>query len=57
MSVEEVIWPNDTGFDTDYQEPEPVKLTVKGTIPSYAAGVLCENAPTKLEPGIMLTAP
>jgi hypothetical protein len=56
MTVEEVVWPNDAGFDTDYQEPEPVELKVKGTIPSYAAGVLCENLHTKAESKIMLTA-
>lgn len=33
-------WPNDAGFDTDYQEHEPVPLVVKGSIPNYAAGVL-----------------
>jgi torulene dioxygenase len=49
MTVEEAIWPNDAGFDTDYQEPEPIELTVKGTIPLYAAGVLCENSSTKAD--------
>jgi torulene dioxygenase len=42
MTVEEVPWPNDAGFDTNYEELEPVELIVKGTIPSFAAGVLCE---------------
>lgn len=35
------VWPNDAGFDTNYEEHEPVELTVKGNIPQYAAGVLC----------------
>lgn len=38
-------WPNDAGFDTDYQEFEPVDLTVKGDIPHYAAGVLYRTGP------------
>jgi hypothetical protein len=57
MTVEEVVWPNDAGFDTDYQEPEPVQLTVKGTIPSYAAGVLCGHLRIIADSEIMLTAP
>jgi torulene dioxygenase len=35
-------WPNESGFDTSYEEHEPVELAVKGTIPHYAAGVLCK---------------
>ncbi|KAF2683855.1 hypothetical protein K458DRAFT_432042 [Lentithecium fluviatile CBS 122367] len=38
-------WPNDAGFDTDYQEHEAVDLTVKGNIPQYAAGVLYRTGP------------
>ncbi|KAF2873958.1 carotenoid oxygenase [Massariosphaeria phaeospora] len=38
-------WPNDSGFDTDYEELAPVALTVKGTIPKYAAGVLYRTGP------------
>jgi torulene dioxygenase len=33
-------WPNTSGFDTEYEEHEPVELVVKGEIPYYAAGVL-----------------
>ncbi|KAF1927246.1 uncharacterized protein M421DRAFT_6436 [Didymella exigua CBS 183.55] len=40
-----VAWPNDSGFDTAYQELEPVKLDVKGDIPHYAAGVLYRTGP------------
>ncbi|KAF2642023.1 hypothetical protein P280DRAFT_290896 [Massarina eburnea CBS 473.64] len=40
-----VSWPNDVGFDTDYEEHEPVPLTVKGKIPEYAAGVLYRTGP------------
>jgi hypothetical protein len=36
------VWPNDAGFDTTYEENEPVELAVKGTIPPYVAGVLCK---------------
>jgi torulene dioxygenase len=36
-------WPNDGGFDTTYEEQDLVELTVKGNIPQYAAGVLCEH--------------
>ncbi|KAJ4352593.1 hypothetical protein N0V95_004098 [Ascochyta clinopodiicola] len=38
-------WPNDAGFDTAYQELEPVWLPVKGSIPYYAAGVLYRTGP------------
>ncbi|KAJ4373309.1 hypothetical protein N0V83_003603 [Neocucurbitaria cava] len=38
-------WPNDSGFDTSYEEHEPVELTVKGNIPHYAAGVLYRTGP------------
>lgn len=41
MAVEE-LWPNTSGFDTKYEELEPVGLNVSGSIPYYAAGVLCE---------------
>ncbi|RYN53337.1 hypothetical protein AA0114_g4457 [Alternaria tenuissima] len=39
------VWPNTAGFDTNYEENEPVSLTVKGTIPKYAAGVLYRTGP------------
>jgi len=42
MVAPEDSWPNDAGFDTSYEANEPVDLTVKGTIPYYAAGVLCK---------------
>lgn len=38
-------WPNTSGFDTSYEEHEPVELTVKGEIPYYAAGVLYRTGP------------
>ncbi|OAL56364.1 beta,beta-carotene 9',10'-dioxygenase [Pyrenochaeta sp. DS3sAY3a] len=38
-------WPNVAGFDTSYEEHEPVELTVKGDIPKYAAGVLYRTGP------------
>lgn len=40
-----VNWPNDAGFDTAYQELEPVPLKVKGDIPRYAGGVLYRTGP------------
>jgi torulene dioxygenase len=38
-------WPNDEGFDNDYEQTAPVPLTVKGKIPYYAAGVLYRTGP------------
>ncbi|KAF2123299.1 beta carotene dioxygenase [Dothidotthia symphoricarpi CBS 119687] len=38
-------WPNDSGFDTCYEEHLPVALAVKGNIPYYAAGVLFRTGP------------
>lgn len=38
-------WPNDAGFDTAYQEHEPITLKVQGDIPHYAAGVLYRTGP------------
>ncbi|ORY16449.1 beta,beta-carotene 9',10'-dioxygenase [Clohesyomyces aquaticus] len=38
-------WPNDAGFDTDYEQLNPVELNVKGHIPSYAAGTLYRTGP------------
>ncbi|KAF2740737.1 carotenoid oxygenase [Polyplosphaeria fusca] len=38
-------WPNISGFDTDYEEHEPVSLTVQGVIPQFAAGVLYRTGP------------
>ncbi|KAL6705627.1 hypothetical protein ACN47E_006574 [Coniothyrium glycines] len=40
-----LAWPNDAGFDTSYEEHDPVDLVVKGTIPYYAAGVLYRTGP------------
>lgn len=38
-------WPNVAGFDTSYEEHEPIELTVKGNIPQYAAGILYRTGP------------
>ncbi|KAF2266478.1 beta carotene dioxygenase [Lojkania enalia] len=38
-------WPNEKGFDTNYEQPTPIPLTVKGSIPPYAAGVLYRTGP------------
>ncbi|KAJ8113453.1 hypothetical protein OPT61_g4412 [Boeremia exigua] len=40
-----VYWPNDAGFDTAYEELEPITLKVKGQIPHYAGGVLYRTGP------------
>ncbi|KAH6644728.1 carotenoid oxygenase [Boeremia exigua] len=40
-----VSWPNDVGFDTAYEEREPITLEVKGNIPRYAGGVLYRTGP------------
>lgn len=40
-----VSWPNDAGFDTAYEELEPITLNVKGKIPHYAGGVLYRTGP------------
>ncbi|KAL5114330.1 hypothetical protein ACEQ8H_007766 [Pleosporales sp. CAS-2024a] len=45
MAVKDIAWPNDAGFDTTYEELEPVDLTVQGTIPFYAAGVMYRTGP------------
>jgi torulene dioxygenase len=56
MAVKEVSWPNDAGFDTNYEELEPVELTVKGQIPSFAAGVLCKCLDVVRQLHVMLTS-
>lgn len=38
-------WPNDQGFDTDYEERTPIELKVTGKIPAYAAGLLYRTGP------------
>ena len=45
VAVTEGIWPNEAGFDTSYEEHEPVELAVRGEIPSYIAGVLYRTGP------------
>lgn len=45
MATATEIWPNTSGFDTSYEEHEPVDLTVKGEIPYYAGGVLYRTGP------------
>ncbi|KAF1950017.1 hypothetical protein CC80DRAFT_497038 [Byssothecium circinans] len=40
-----IAWPNDAGFDVDYEKHDPVALTVKGNIPEYVAGVLYRTGP------------
>ncbi|CAI7607112.1 unnamed protein product [Penicillium viridicatum] len=40
-------WPNDKGFDPEYEQPRPVELSVTGHIPAYAAGVLYRTGPGK----------
>ncbi|KAJ5129585.1 uncharacterized protein N7515_005624 [Penicillium bovifimosum] len=38
-------WPNDKGFDPEYEQRETVELQVTGHIPAYAAGVLYRTGP------------
>lgn len=38
-------WPIEKGFDNDWEQHEPVALTVKGDFPAYAAGVLYRTGP------------
>jgi torulene dioxygenase len=40
-------WPNDEGFDANYEERQPVELSLTGQIPAYAAGVLYRTGPGK----------
>ncbi|OQE47303.1 hypothetical protein PENCOP_c001G07314 [Penicillium coprophilum] len=40
-------WPNDKGFDPEYEQREPVELSVTGQIPTYAAGILYRTGPGK----------
>ncbi|KAF5863656.1 hypothetical protein ETB97_009589 [Aspergillus alliaceus] len=42
-------WPNDRGFNANYEERSPVELTVTGHIPAYAAGVLYRTGPGKFQ--------
>ncbi|KAF3481068.1 carotenoid cleavage dioxygenase 1 [Arthroderma uncinatum] len=42
-------WPNYQGFDTSYEEREPVELKVTGNIPSWAAGTLYRTGIGKRE--------
>jgi torulene dioxygenase len=55
MVAAEAHWPNQAGFDTDYEKHEPVDLVVKGTIPHYAAGVLCKYPTLRLKRDHLLT--
>jgi torulene dioxygenase len=54
VAIEE-FWPNEAGFDTDYEQHEPVQLTVKGIIPYYVAGILCKSCSTDSKRDIRLT--
>ncbi|KAI9875116.1 MAG: hypothetical protein M1830_008861 [Pleopsidium flavum] len=38
-------WPNDQGFDVTQEHRIPVELTVTGSIPAYAAGILYRTGP------------
>ncbi|KAJ5383763.1 hypothetical protein N7517_001674, partial [Penicillium concentricum] len=40
-------WPNDKGFDPEYEQRKPVELPVTGDIPTYAAGTLYRTGPGK----------
>ncbi|KAL4804287.1 carotenoid oxygenase [Aspergillus unguis] len=38
-------WPNDQGFDANYEQKTPIELSVTGYIPLYAAGTLYRTGP------------
>ncbi|KAJ5173208.1 hypothetical protein N7492_005801 [Penicillium capsulatum] len=38
-------WPNEKGFDPEYEQRTPVELSVTGHIPAYAAGILYRTGP------------
>ncbi|KAE9962913.1 hypothetical protein BLS_009901 [Venturia inaequalis] len=38
-------WPNELGFQTDFEQNTPTELKVDGTIPSYAVGTLYRTGP------------
>ncbi|OBT58596.1 hypothetical protein VE04_01697 [Pseudogymnoascus sp. 24MN13] len=40
-------WPNEAAFQADGYQHTPVKLSVKGLIPSYAAGTLYRTGPSQ----------
>ncbi|KAJ5825658.1 hypothetical protein N7474_002796 [Penicillium riverlandense] len=40
-------WPNDKGFEPEFEERNPVELSVTGHIPAYAAGILYRTGPGK----------
>ncbi|KAJ6128842.1 hypothetical protein N7471_010059, partial [Penicillium samsonianum] len=40
-------WPNDKGFDPEYEQRKPVELSVIGRIPAYTAGILYRTGPGK----------
>ncbi|KAJ5759347.1 hypothetical protein N7520_006503 [Penicillium odoratum] len=40
-------WPNEKGFDPEYEERTPVELSVTGNVPAYAAGILYRTGPGK----------
>ncbi|KAJ5089973.1 Carotenoid oxygenase [Penicillium argentinense] len=40
-------WPNEKGFDPEYEQPNPIELEMTGHIPNYAAGTLYRTGPGK----------
>ncbi|KAJ5928864.1 Carotenoid oxygenase [Penicillium verhagenii] len=40
-------WPNEKGFDPEYEERTPIELSVTGHIPAYTAGTLYRTGPGK----------
>ncbi|CAI7661444.1 Carotenoid oxygenase [Penicillium manginii] len=40
-------WPNEKGFDPEYEQRTPVELQVTGHFPAYAAGTLYRTGPGK----------
>lgn len=38
-------WPNDTGFNAEAEQRDPIALEIRGVIPAYAAGILLRTGP------------
>ena len=51
LSESRKSWPNDAGFDNLTEYRGPIPLTIKGSIPAFAAGALYRTGPgvSKLE--------
>ncbi|KAB8235703.1 carotenoid oxygenase family protein [Aspergillus alliaceus] len=53
MSTHFNNWPNEQGFQPNYEQKIPVELQVTGEIPAYTAGVLYRTGPGRYEVDIV----